>query len=487
MRRCEQYARYTLPKVCLPEGYDQNSDELSHDDQSVGAQSVNHLANKIMLALFAPSRPFFRLDADASTEAEMVQLGVPTEKVVEQLAKAEKDAVKALEKLAIRPKLYEAIKHLIIVGNVLLCLEDEAQARIIGLKKYCVRRSMSGELLELLIADKVLFDELDPTVQAALLSHAKYQGDHQVVLYKWVRRNAVGDYEMEQWVDAHKLPKAFSGKWPAGKLPYRVLTWDLSDDAHYGTGLVEDYRADFGGLSTLSKSQIIGAVLSSEFRWLVNPAGLTKPEDFEQSENGAAIPGVKGDVELINNSKTGDLQVVMAMAGEYVTRIGRGFLLGSSQTRNAERVTAEEIRMVANELETALGGAYSRLAADFQLPLAYWLMSIIKLGVDGSGFTPSIVTGLEALSRTGDLEELKLWLGDMAAVSALPPGLQSVLKMKAIASALAAPRRISVDDFMKSDEQITAEQEQARQAEAQTAAMNAGVNAAAKDAMQPTE
>ncbi|MBL1329612.1 hypothetical protein JL926_19595, partial [Acinetobacter baumannii] len=74
------------------------------------------------------------------------------------------------------------------------------------------------------------------------------------------------------------------------------------------------------------------------------------------------------------NSGTGQaMQYIDTVATKYVNRIGKGFLLSSSIVRDAERVTAEEIRMQANELETSLGGVYSRLAVDFQKPMAYWL------------------------------------------------------------------------------------------------------------------
>jgi len=476
LRRCELYASYTLPKICLPKGYDQNSDELSRDFQSVGAQAVNHLANKIMLAGFAPSRPFFRTDASFEVAQELAALGVDEQALSKKLADAEKAAVKRLDNRAMRPKLYEVIKHLIVTGNALLTLEEDA--RVIGIKKYVARRSASGKLLELIIADTVLFDELDHAVQQQMHQVARYPADREVTLYRWVKRNSDNDYIMTQWVDVIQLPAQFNGKWPEDQLPFRVLTWDLSDDAHYGTGLVEDYKGDFAGLSALTRSQIMGAILASEFRWLVNPAGMTRPEDFEQSENGSAIPGVQGDITLLEGSKSQDLQLTMAMAQEYVSRIGRGFLLGSTMIRDAERVTQEEIRLIANELETSLGGAYSRLAVDLQLPLAKWLMADVGLGIDGKQFVPSIVTGLEALSRTGDLEELKLWLGDMAQIAALPPPVLQRLDTDKLASALGAPRRIDVTLFMKSPEQMAAEQQAAMAQQQQLMASQAGANAA---------
>lgn len=482
--RCERYAAFTLPKLCTPNGYNQNNDELAHDFQAVGPQVVNHLANKMMLALFAPSRPFFRLDADQATQSEIEQAGIPQTELTAKLAEAERFAVKELDRMALRPKLYEVLKHLIVTGNVLLCLEDDS-ARVIGIKKYCVRRSLTGKLLELIIADKVVFDELEPEVQEQVRKYGSFEGDKMVTLYRWIKRNATGEYQMTQWVDGYHLPKEFDGKWPEAQLPYRVLTWDLSDDANYGTGLVEDYRADFAGLSTLSKAQVVGAVLASEFRWLVNPAGMTKVDDLENSENGSALPGSEGDVTIIQSGKSADLQITMSMVAEYVNRIGRGFLLGAQGIRDAERVTAEEIRLVANELETALGGAYSRTAVELQIPMAYWLMGKTGIGIDGSGFTPTVVTGLDALSRNGDLEDLKLWLADMAAVAQLPPPLLMELKVSAIGQALAAPRRVDITAFLKSPEEKAAEQEAARAAEMETEAASAGIQAGAAVAAQP--
>lgn len=476
--RCELYASYTLPKICPPDNYDQNSYELAHDFQALGAQAVNHLSNKIMLASFAPSRPFFRADPDDATAEQMAEAQISEAKVAEALAQVEKDAVRKLDQLAMRPKLYEVIKHLIITGNVLLYL-DPKSPRVLGLKKYVVRRSASGEVVEIIIGDRVKVDELDPEVQRAI---KEKRPDTEVSHYRWIKRDAFGDYRMSQWVDAQRLPERFNGKWPADQLPYRVQTWDLSDGADYGTGLVEDYRPDFAALSALSRAQVIGAVLASEFRWLVNPGGLTKPEDLEQSPNGAALPGQKGDVELVQSGKSADLQTTLAISTEYVNRIGRGFLMGGSLIRNAERVTAEEIRLLANELETALGGAYSRLAVDIQLPMARWLLSQLKLGTNR--INPTVVTGLDALSRTGDLEELKALFADLAAMQNLPEGLQRRLQFGEVVSAFAAARRVKADMFLKSEEQVQQEVEQERQAMIQQQAAQGAIDASVQNAAQ---
>ncbi len=438
-----------------------------------------------MLAQFAPSRPFFRLDPSKEMARKLGELRISESEIANMLAQGEKAAVKLLDSKALRPKLYETIKHLIITGNVLLDLSDDT-LRVLGIKKYVVRRSLSGKVLEILIADRVVFDELDPAVQEA--TRSRHMSDKEVTLFKWIKRDARGDYHLTQWVDTDQLPKAFNGKWPEDKLPFRVLTWDLADGQHYGTGLVEDYARDFSGLSTLSLAQVQGAILCSQFRWLVNPAGMTRPEDFEQSENGAAIPGVEGDITLVTSGKSADLQITMNMAAEYINRIGRGFLLGANQIRQAERVTAEEIRLIVDELETALGGAYSRMAVDLQTPLAHWLLASVSINTHGAGFEPTVITGLDALSRNGDLENLKLFLGDLGALATLPPELLATLELDVISTDLATARGIPGNKYVKSPEKRAQEQRAAQEQQAQAAAAQTALDVAAKQPQgQPTE
>jgi len=488
LSRCEQYAAWTLPKLCLPTGYNQNNTELRHDYQSVGAQAVNHLSNKMMLALFAPSRPFFRYQADDKLVAELAEAGIEQAEVDQILSMGEKKAIAKLEGMKVRPKLYEALKHLIVTGNCLVVLGKDGM-RILGLKKYVVKRNVEGKVIELMLKETVDFDELQDDAQKYLISVGcnKKKSD-KVDLYRWVKFDyASGDYVMRQHVDKYQLPDNFGGKWPEKDLPYRAMAWDLADEDDYGTGLVEDYAGDFAGVSELSASEITGALAASEYRWLVNPAGMTKVEDLENSENGAALPGNDGDVSAITPNIGAQLSLVRTIAMDYIQRIGRGFLLGSAVTRDAERVTAEEIRMQANELETGLGGAYSRLAVDFQEPMAFWLTKLTGLAANGQQIVPVVITGLDALSRNGDLEALKLFLGDVAALTTLPEQTVGLLRLDNIFTQLAAGHGLNAAEVIKGKDERQADQDAAQQAEAEQTATNAAASAAAQGAAQPTE
>jgi hypothetical protein len=365
--------------------------------------------------------------------------------------------------------------------------------RIYNVAQYVVRRTGAGDLKQAIIRECLAFDELEPNVQQAVRTGSegsRYQPDTKVEYFRQITRNEKGGYDLAQYVDKVRLPAEFDGAWAdEAALEWRFLTWNLKDGNNYGTGLVEDYAADFGGLSTLSEAQIKGAVLASEFRWLVNPAGMTKVEDFEQSENGGALPGQEGDISLVANSKPGDLQVVGTVVQDYIQRIGRGFLLGSATTRDAERVTAAEIRMQAQELETSFGGTYSSIAVGMQLPLSRWLLRNVNLDVNGTQLKITIVTGLDALSRSGDLDNLRAAAQDLSVIGVLKQQVPEINR-RAWVVAILAGHGVPAAKYLLTEEQTAAEQQaqqqQAINAQTASEAATAGVQAGI-DQGQPTQ
>lgn len=478
LQRVERYASLTIPKVCLPEGFDHDNTDQTHDYQSIGAQAVNNLTNKAMLALFAPSRPFFRVGTGPTTTAQMQQNGIPDTDVAPILASMEREAVKALDNLGQRPKLYSVMRHLIVAGNVLMHLDHKA-IRVMGLRYYCVKRDYRGDIHTLIIKEKMKFDELEDTVKQAVTG--KYHDDTEVSYYRYFRRLPSGDMGMSQWVDSHRLPTKFDGKWPEDRFPYRVLTWDLADDADYGTGLVEEYAGDLEALSILSESVVDGAVLGSEFRWLVSPTGQTSIEDVNDSKNGDALAGRPEDIQPTQAGNSAAIQVADGVLQRYERRISMGFLMMTGSTRQAERVTAEEIRIQAFELETAYGGVYSSLANNTQGPIARWLLDDVGVDLHATDLTVSIITGLDALSRNGDLENLRMAFSDLASITAATmqdPQLSARIKWEPLAKFVGDGRGCDLTPFLKSDQEVQqdmAQNQQARVAEASATAAGEAV------------
>lgn len=483
MTRCEKYAGYTLPRLCLPNGADEINTEIVHDYQAVGAQAGNHLANRLMLTMFAPSRPFIRLALSTTALAEALQ-SIKQEEIEAALAEGEQKAVKEMDNQpGFRAKLYEVLLNLEVLGNVCLHLPKKGDATVYGLRDYVVRRTRTGKIKQAIVKECVLVDELEDDVRGAYEAALRrpVQDNTKVSVYHKLDR--AGKQLIETtWVEEVQLDGAkFNGNYTDDDCPWHFLTWNLKHGAHYGTGLVEDYAGDFGSLSALSKAQIEGAILASEFRWLANPSGVTKPEDFEGSENGAVIPGVEGDLSLVTNSKPGDLRVVREIGEDYVRRIGQGFLLGSAMTRDAERVTAEEIRTQAMELETSLGGVYTRLASTLQKGVAMWLLHKIDVKVADTKIEVQIITGLDALSRNGDLAALRSALADIAGLEPLSQSaIGQELNIRAIITAIFVGHGVPTSKYLATDEQKTAAAEQAKVDQAASAGIEAGAQQIAK-------
>lgn len=459
MRRAEQHAKYTVPELMLESGQNTDDGDGGRLWQSVGAQLVNNLSTRLMLALFAPSRPFVRLDPADEYAAAAKEAGV-TEDILRQiLSQGEKKIVKTLDNLALRPKLYELLKHLIVIGNVLAIMDrDERVLRVMSLRHFCVKRDVAGRLHTLVIKEQVALDELPEEAQALAVG---VKDDDKADYYIIVERDyAKNKFKVTEWIGDIMIPgESF---YTEDECPYRVLTWSLADEANYGTSLVGSYEGDFAAVEKASASLIVAAVLASEFRWLVNVASGTRVEDWENSSNGAFIPGVKDGVILVNaaGEVAQAMQAQMLVIKEYVNRLGRGFIMTSAVTRDAERVTAEEIRLLAGELENGLGGGYSRLAVDLQRPLGLFLMALNKFRVKDKEIELTVVTGLDALSRNGDLENLRGWLDDIMKLNAAGPEITRPLNLTALYRDLASPRGIDATEYLRDPEEIKAEQDE---------------------------
>lgn len=476
MLQVESYASMTLPKICLPSGVTTENATFTNEYQSIGAQAVNHLANKLMIAMFAPSRPSFRLVPTDALREQLVAAGVDEEDISPVLAEAERSSSRELDARGQRPKLYSACKHLIVTGNVLMHTPKEG-IRILGMRYWCVKRDVNGQLHTLIKRECIKADELDPELQQYADSA---QADTEVNLYTIVRRNGK-KFEEEQWVGQNKLPPQYSSSYTADDNPWHVLTWDLGDDSDYATGLVGEYAADFERITAMSEAVSDASILGLDVRYLVDATASTSVEDLQRGKPGDYIPGRKGDIEAVTGGNPQMLAAADTVLQRYEKRIAQAFILHSAIVRSAERVTAEEIRMVAQELESSLGGVYSALAGTMQTAVAKWLLKAVKLPFDSKLLNIAIVTGLDALSRNGDLEALQRGLEILARVAALPPDLQARLKMDKLASKVGQGVGYDLSSVLMSDEEF--QQAQTQAAAARSA--EAGVTAQAEMAAQP--
>jgi hypothetical protein len=228
----------------------------------------------------------------------------------------------------------------------------------------------------------------------------------------------------------------------------------------------------------LTQSIVEGSAAAAKVLFLVNPNGTTRIRSIAQAENGAIIEGNRQDISVLQMDKFSDFRIAYQAMQGIEERLSQQFMLQSSIQRNGERVTAEEIRYLAGELEDTLSGIYSILSQEFQLPYVNRKIDMLtkakklpKLPADV--VKPSIVTGMEALGRGQDLRKLDLFVQGMAQALG-PEVLQRYVNLQDYIKRRATSLGIDTEGLIKTEEQIAQEQQQAMQ---QQMLMQAGPSA----------
>jgi hypothetical protein len=257
-----------------------------------------------------------------------------------------------------------------------------------------------------------------------------------------------------------KVPES-EGTYVPKDFPYVALTWQRDDGDNYGRGHVDDYLGDFMSYEELAKAICQAAGIAALTFFLVNPNGVTRVKDIQKAANGGFVPGLADDISTLGLEKDRDFQVALQKAQDLHKELSQDFLLHTSVTRQAERVTAEEIRYMAQELEDSLGGIYSILAAELQLPLVN--KSIATMGIKlPDDVDPMITTGFEALGRGHDLNKLRVFFQSvqeafgpeaMAQYCNVPDGIER----------LGMAAGVDTIGLVKTPEQIQQEQQAAQQ------------------------
>lgn len=465
LERARDCARLTLPHLYPDEG-DQTASKFVTPYQSVGARGVNNLASALLLSLLPPNAPFFRFLIDPKAARNLEQLSPRAKGEAEQsLSEMERMVMKEIEAQNIRVALFEALKQLIVGGNVLMYFPDEGPLRVLRLDRYVVKRDPMGHVRKIVIKENVAPSVLPPEA-AAIAKTCMCANDNTVEMYTCCHILPEGKVEVYQEIGGVILPDSVS-TYPAERSPFLALRMHRVDGEDYGRGYVEQYYGDLVSLESLSKSIVEAAAAAAKVLFMVNPVGTTRAKKIAQSPNGAIIEGNAQDVTVLQVQKAADLQVALSTMGAINERLSYAFLLTEASIRNAERVTAEEVRLVTQSIERQLGGIYSLLSQEFQLPLVARIMDRLSKSkkmpkVNKDFITPTIVTGIDALGRGNDLSRLDIYLQGIGQILG-PQGLQQYIDFREYLNRRAAALGIDTMGLVKSEEQIAQEQQQAMQ------------------------
>tara|TARA_Y100000401_G_C8325909_1_gene228254 strand:- start:6514 stop:8070 length:1557 start_codon:yes stop_codon:yes gene_type:complete len=471
LERGRETAELTIPHVLVDYGFTESSD-LYTPYQSVGSRGVNNLASKLLLLLFPPNQPFFRLSIDGKAKEQAEQQPEIKTEIEKVLSKIEREVMGTIESEAMRVPVFEALKHLLIAGNVLLHIPKKEKMKVYPLTNYVIKRDASGNPLEIIIKESVSIKALPEEAQQIAYAHMSKEqlsATDDCDLFTHLYRLPDGNFYVCQEIKGVKIPSSI-GKFTPDNFPYLPLRMVSVDSESYGRSYVEQYLGDLKSLEGLSQSLVEGAAASSKVVFLVKPNASTKKRDLANTRNGDIITGNDGDVQVLQAQKHYDLGVVEKAIYRFEQRLQFAFLLNAAVQRDAERVTSTEIRYMANELETALGGVYSLLSQELQLPIVRLLMQ--RMSAKGlipklpkGSVKPTIVTGVEALGRGNDLDKLREFVAEISQLAQINPQAVQMLNISDLIQRMANSHGIETEGLIKTQEQLQAEQEAEMQAQ----------------------
>ena len=281
--------------------------------------------------------------------------------------------------------------------------------------------------------------------------------------------------------------KGTEGTYPTKDLPYIFVPF-VDNGEDFGRSYVEDFIGDLQSYEGLRQSMLEAAAESARIIYLLSPNSTLSIKKLQSARSGDVLLGNLGDVGVLQADKSLDMSVTQKEADILRQDLALTFLLDSSVRRDAERVTAAEIRQVSQELEVALGGIYSTLSNTLQAPLVRLYMNrlvkknklnpILKNSVE-----LEITTGSAALGRGTDFQTLTTFVGTLTQI-AQTQGAGSFVNMEELIKRLAYSLDINTATLVTTEEERQAQQQAAQQAQIESEAAPQVITENAKAQLQ---
>lgn len=475
----EQFSKWSLPTVFTKDlsGMDGKRSALHRDYQSLGAILINTASTKVVKALFPQGAPFFRfVDSDelASVVGELgIQGEVPSVQAEIELS-ASAQVYKDEEYAA---KLH-ATKLLMVTGNALEYRDKQRErSHIYSIRDYAVKRNGSGDVMLIVLKERICVGDLPDEYRMQYDNKADYE---DLELYtgvcREVREGGAVVYKVYQEVD--NKPVGEPSYYPEKQCPYTVLVWNRVNSEHYGRGLVEDYAGEFAKLSELSKALTLYEIEAMRFVNMSNAASGVDTDAFNEASVGDIIQtnapaGSNPGVWAYEGGVYQKIQVMQAEIASIEQRLARAFMYGGN-TRDAERVTAYEIRQNAQEAQEALGDAYSQLSSVWLTKLAYLycleLYPQMQPLLDLQAMTLNVVVGTAALNKAAQNDRLLEATQSLQLIAPVLSQLTKRTNIDALIDTVLDSFGIKSSSFFYTEEQLKQMQEQENKAAAAGAA-----------------
>jgi hypothetical protein len=495
--RAREMAEITIPSVFPPEGY-VAGDEVAGNNQSITALCVNNLASLLMFLAFPPGHPMAVFEPiEHKLHKEIQRDPQLWSRIQLALARLEVEHRKKIKVSNVPVTYVEFMKLLIIAGNGLWKQTKASAASIHTSEHYVVKRNEVGEVLLTILKKCVAFVDLDKDVQDLVLESDPEMAktplwEREVDIYCVCKLRKNGSDKEDNW------HWEYWEEYAGNIIPDTDYEADYDNPPQYAAWMIpmygqdwgrsycEEYRGDLYSVENFMSSINDGAAAASLLMWFVKPGSRTTVRQIKEAENLSVHWGAAEDVTALTLGKDGklaDFNFVSSTLEQAARRLSRAFLLNESVRRDAERVTAEEIKRLSVDLDRAMGGVYTQTSTTTQ---RYVVQRNIYLHREEDKELPvppegiirlSLLTGMDALGRSMDETALQEFAGALKEAFGPEPAAKA-LNLQDYARRLAAAKGIQPEGLVKGEEQLASEAQQEQQAAMMQRAVDKGTGPA---------
>lgn len=492
--RAADCAAVTVPFLFRKES-DNASTAYPTPYQSIGSHGVNNLAAKMMMALF-PTETWLRLDLSEEEAIALLNDEKAAALVDSALTRIERTLMRYFEINSYRVPLHSGLLQALVTGNFMVYMPEPTgksdsaynPIKLYPLTRYVVQRDMVGNVMQMVTVDSVGVAMLDDDAKKIAIDGGS-DLDSSVEIYTHIYfDDESGQYLSYQELDGQEL-EGTDGSYPKDSCPWIPVRMLRQDGEDYGRSYCENYLGDLKSIENISKAILEMTAMAARVVNLVNPTGLTNPRRINNAKNGEYVTGRGEDIHQLQLNKGQDFNVAQTTGAAIEQRLNQAFLLNSAVQRNAERVTAEEVRYVARELEAVLGGVYAILTQELQLPMVRvalrQLQATKKIDkLPEQAVNPVVTTGVDAMGRGQDLEKLGAFMKGLEGVAVA--SRSRYINESQLTIRLANSLGIDTVGLIRSEEEVQQEQAKEAAAQAQMSAANAaGAGAGAQATASP--
>ena len=471
-------AKLSLPYLLTPTGV-VNGQKLPTPWQSIGAKGANVMASKLMLSLFPVTATFFKLQINDGKLASDPSLDVKIKSEIDlSLSKMERVIMQHIAESQDRVILHQAMKHLIVTGNVLVYMGSSG-VKLYPLDRYVVVRDGEGQPTEIVTVESINRQFLPEKFQKPKSSINRVDdntatpsvdvtvGEDEAAVYTWAKLQD-GQWRWRQEVDGEIIEDSY-GKAGKTATPWLPLRFNIVDGEDYGRGRIEEYLGDLKSLEGLMQAMVEGSAASAKVVFLVSPSATVKPATLAKAGNGAIIQGRQEDVSVVQVAKQADFASAYQMITQLTQRLSEAFLILT--VRQSERTTAEEIRATQQELNEQLGGIYGNLTTELLQPYLQRKLFVLQRSkilpkLPKGVVFPTVIAGIEGVGRGQDRESLMMFLQTVSQALG-PEAMVKFVDPEEAIKRLAAAQGIDTVKLVKTAEQRQQEEQQMRQQMAQ--------------------